>query len=231
MTGPQGVVEAWLQAEHGLRLEPQVWEQLTAYVAAVRAAPFNLTAWEETDLWFKGVADSLAGLAVWNGAGPAADIGSGNGQPGLVLAIARPEASWVLVEARTKRAAFLAAVVRELGLAARVEVVPERAEEWLRHRPAGAATVVARALGPLAVTAELTVPAARPGGRILLWRGPEAGREVEAAAAWLARLGARPERLWSYALPAGRGHRVLVALHKVAETPDRYPRRGGALGR
>ena len=48
--------------------------------------------------------------------GPILDIGSGAGFPGLAMAVYRPELELVLLEPRKKRAAFLAALRRELGL-------------------------------------------------------------------------------------------------------------------
>jgi 16S rRNA (guanine527-N7)-methyltransferase len=56
-----------------------------------------------------------------------ADIGSGAGFPGLVLAVARPHASYTLVESNLKRAAFLREATAYLGLP-NVEVIPDRAE-------------------------------------------------------------------------------------------------------
>lgn len=48
--------------------------------------------------------------------GPALDIGSGGGSPGLPFAIARPELSWTFLEPRLKRRLFLEEAVREIRL-------------------------------------------------------------------------------------------------------------------
>jgi len=60
--------------------------------------------------------------------GPILDIGSGAGFPGLAMAVYRPELELILLEPRKKRAAFLAALRRELGLAG-VVVCNRRLEE------------------------------------------------------------------------------------------------------
>jgi 16S rRNA (guanine527-N7)-methyltransferase len=60
--------------------------------------------------------------------GPILDIGSGAGFPGLAMAVYRPELELILLEPRKKRAAFLAALRRELGLTA-VAVWNRRLEE------------------------------------------------------------------------------------------------------
>ena len=58
----------------------------------------------------------LAAALVENPLGPILDIGSGAGFPGLAMAVYRPELKLILLEPRKKRAAFLAALRRELGL-------------------------------------------------------------------------------------------------------------------
>jgi 16S rRNA (guanine527-N7)-methyltransferase len=59
----------------------------------------------------------FAGALVKEPEGPILDIGSGAGFPGLAMAVCRPELELILLEPRKKRAAFLAALRRELGLA------------------------------------------------------------------------------------------------------------------
>ena len=64
-------------------------------------------------------------------AGRVIDVGTGAGLPGLVLAIARPEQPFTLVDALRKRVDFLNAVVEKLGLR-RVTVLHARAEDAAR---------------------------------------------------------------------------------------------------
>jgi 16S rRNA (guanine527-N7)-methyltransferase len=90
------------------------------------------------------------------------DVGSGNGSPGLVLALVRSDVDAVLLEPRAKRWAFLREAVRAAGAVARVEVVRARHDEY---GGAPAETVALRALAlPLASLARLVVP----GGRLLV---------------------------------------------------------------
>ncbi len=104
------------------------------------------------------IADSLAGLelAELRTPGVVADIGSGAGFPGLVLALARPESRVVLVESVGKKAEFLREAAEELS-AGNVEVVTGRAEAW----PAGIGAcdvVTARALARLDILLEYAAP-------------------------------------------------------------------------
>ncbi len=54
-----------------------------------------------------------------------ADIGSGMGVPGIVLAIVMPQSEFVLVERQQKKVAFLRHVVGRLGLSKRVSVASQ----------------------------------------------------------------------------------------------------------
>ena len=96
--------------------------------------------------------------------GPLLDVGSGNGSPGLVLALLRPHLSVTLLEPRLKRWAFLREAARAAGRPD-VEVLRQRHDEY-RGAPAATATVRALALGP----AELA-PLVRAGGRLIVF-GP-----------------------------------------------------------
>lgn len=90
---------------------------------------FNLTAIRSREeVAHRHVAEALEALP-WVVARPGAvliDLGSGNGYPALPLLAAAPELHGVLFEARDAKAAFLRAVIREAGLAARVRVDQQR---------------------------------------------------------------------------------------------------------
>lgn len=120
------------------------------------------------------------------------DVGSGAGLPGIVLAVARPDLSVVLVEPMARRTAFLSEVVTALGLG-NTRVVRARAEECAgRNRSvvlSPADVVTARALAPLDRLAEWCLPLAAAGGRVLALKGETAMREVEAHRSAIARLG------------------------------------------
>ena len=116
-----------------------------------------------------------------------ADIGSGAGLPGLVLAIARPDVRVTLVEPLLRRTRFLEEAVAALELGDQVDVVRSRAED-LR----GTATfdlVTARAVAPLDRLARWCLPLVSPGGELVAMKGAAAAAEVAEAAAALRELG------------------------------------------
>src|SRR5215813_8951064 len=115
-----------------------------------------------------------------------ADLGSGAGLPGIVLAILRPDLSVVLVEPMARRTAFLAECVSALGLG-NVEICRARAEELAGKL--GADVVTSRAVAPLDRLAVLAAGLCRPGGLVLAIKGASAKAELERARPVLKRLG------------------------------------------
>jgi 16S rRNA (guanine527-N7)-methyltransferase len=171
------------------------------------------------------IADSLAGLEVdaVREARRIADLGSGAGLPGLVLAIARPEAEVVLVESVGKKCAWLARTIEDLGLQ-NVRVACARAEEL----DEGAFDVVAaRALASLSVLCEYAAPLLREGGSLVAWKGAvDAAEEADglhaAEVLGLERVEVRAVEPY----PASE-RRTLHVFRKLAPTPAGYPRRPG----
>ena len=107
------------------------------------------------------------------------DVGSGAGLPGLVLAIARPDVSFALIEPMERRVAWLSEQVDELGLS-NVTVVRARAEDARLDGPLD--QVTARAVSAFRKLLPLTAPLVRDGGELVLMKGAAASSEVEAAA-------------------------------------------------
>jgi 16S rRNA (guanine527-N7)-methyltransferase len=177
------------------------------------------------------VADSLSALALEEvrGARAVADLGSGAGFPGLVLAVALPEASVALVESVARKCEFLERAVAAAGIA-NASVVWARAEEWAAGE-GGNDLVLARALAPLAVLCEYASPLLQLGGALVAWKGevtPSEALEGERAAALL---GLRAESVVRSEPYAGSVAHHLHVFRKVAQTPVGYPRRPGVARR
>lgn len=173
------------------------------------------------------VADSLVALEVAEvrAARDIADLGSGGGFPGLVLAIARPEARVALVESVGRKATFLARAAETLGLG-NVEVVGERVETWGAGL-GGSDLVTVRALAPLSVLVEYAAPLLRVGGALVAWKGrlePEEEADGAAAATALGLSHPRGQVVTPY---PDAGLRALYLSLKVTQTPAGYPRRPG----
>jgi len=137
-----------------------------------------------------------------------ADIGSGGGCPGIPLAISRPDAMVTLIEATKKKAAFLQSVADELKLT-NVRVEADRAEKVGQRFT----VAVARAVGPLALLAEIALPMVQPGGKLLAMKGPKIAAELPAAAKTIARFRGQPAVVHPAARPGAEGH-VIVEIIK-----------------
>jgi len=159
---------------------------------------------------------------------PALDIGSGAGFPGLPIKIARPGLRLTLLESNEKKAAFLERVITELSLDG-AGVVTARAEDAGRlpeHR-AAYALVLARAVAPLRVLAELALPFLAIDGVLAAPKGSAALREVREAQAALEKLGGTVEEALLLKVPGQERAPTLLIVRKTGETPQRYPRRPG----
>lgn len=103
------------------------------------------------------------------------DLGSGNGMPGVVAALAFPKAVVLLVERRAKKARAIAACAAEAGIA-NVEALPLDGRELLRERPGArgaAALVLARGVGTLEEVTRIASPWVAQGGRLVQWKAAE----------------------------------------------------------
>lgn len=135
-------------------------------------------------LWTRHILNSAL-LARLVGPGTLADIGSGAGFPGLVVAIMRPDVACTLIEPLGRRATWLEDESTRLGLK-NVTVVNQRAEEVVGERYD---FVTARAVSALKTLIPLVVPLVRPGGELVLMKGERVDQEIRDAASVLVQHG------------------------------------------
>lgn len=109
--------------------------------------------------------------------GTVGDVGSGAGLPGLVLAIARPDVQFVLIEPMERRVDWLTTESHDLGLD-NVTVVRARAEEAERG---SLDQVTARAVTALKGLIPVAAPLLRSGGEMIFMKGARVSEEIEAA--------------------------------------------------
>jgi 16S rRNA (guanine527-N7)-methyltransferase len=206
---------------HEAGVEETLAGRLAVYAALVLAANrrLNLTGAKDGTAFAAHIVDALTLAA--DVAGPLIDVGSGNGVPGIPLALATG-VRVTLVEPIKKRATFLADALTRLGLAG--EAVAGRAEDIARD-PAYRErfrTATARAVASAPAVAELTVPFLVVGGRALLQRGSLETAERNAVSDAALVLGA--ELVEERALD---GERRILVLAKTAPTSPRFPRKNG----
>jgi 16S rRNA (guanine527-N7)-methyltransferase len=207
-------------ADAGIEVSPGALERLAAFlnVFAIWSRRTRLTG--ERDLATvvsRHVADSLAVLRVLPPGGLVADVGSGAGFPGIVLACMRPEQDFALIESRRRRVSFLREVARSVPLP-RVSVLEMRAEDAgtstaLRAR---AQAVIARGLR-VDVFLSLAQPLMGPGGVAIAMQAPAA---LATAVATASAMELRLVEVADYRLRDGAPRSLLVfGRAKNLETP------------
>ncbi len=179
--------------------------------------------------WRVHVADSLTGLEFEQlaAAQRIADVGSGAGFPGLVLAVALPNAQVDLIESVGRKCEFIQRVIDEAEIK-NARVLNARSEELAEGEGREAyAAVTARAVGRLSTLAELASPLLTEGGVLVAWKGkrdPEEEAQLVNAAPELAM---QPEQVLHVGPFAGSEHRHLHLIRKSGRTPTKLPRRPG----
>jgi len=192
-----------------------------------RASVSSVT--EPDRAWRVHVADSLTGLGfeTLREAPTIADIGSGAGFPGLVLAVALPGSQVDLVESVGRKCDFIQRAI-DAARIANARVINARSEDLAAGEGREAyAAVTARAVGRLSTLAELASPLLEDGGVLVAWKGKRDAEEEAQLKNASATLAMRPEEIRHVGPFAGSEHRHLHLIRKAAPTPQKLPRRAG----
>jgi 16S rRNA (guanine527-N7)-methyltransferase len=161
------------------------------------------------DAAIKHVLDSVLPWRLFAGARHVLDAGTGAGFPGIPLALALADIRFTLAESIQKKARFVEAALEKLALP-NVKVSARRAEEVWRDGPAD--VITARAFAPVSRVLGLFGPALRAGTTILLYKGPDAEREIAESAKECAKLRVRAEVVMRYDLPDSLGARTIIQI-------------------
>lgn len=207
---------------------------LEKYAAAVLQAPeqLHLTATREPgDFWQRHVLDALKLLELI----PAEDrkrprrvldVGSGNGVPGIPVAIASPLWDVNLLDSNSKKSGFLDMFCKSNGVK-NVHILAARAEVLARGDNREAYDYVfARALGKLPSALELASPFLKVGGKLIVPHGTSWNAEVGKSKKAMRELKLILNDPITYSLGTGVTF-VALQFEKLAKTPDIYPRAVG----
>ena len=193
----------------GQELPGERRDKLLAYLALLYKwnRTYRLTALREEQAVGHHLLDSLA-ILPFVPQGPLLDAGSGGGAPGIPLAIARPELTVTLLDAKARKAAFLRQAVIELALP-NISVHGGRVEQY--HPRFGFAAIASRAFAELADFVGLTRHLLAEDGVWLAMKGVRPDAEIARLPAT-----ARVEAVHRLAVPGVDGERHLVVLRRVA---------------
>ena len=160
-----------LQA-HSMEIEESIAERLEDYARTLWDwnERLNLTRHTTWELFVgRDLRDCLQLAALLQAGEEVLDLGSGNGIPGIPLAILRPDLEISLAESVAKRANALGEIVGELGLP--VPVYGARGEELLDDFRFS--SIVSRAVGSIAKFCRWVEPHWVSVDRLLLIKGPK----------------------------------------------------------
>ena len=162
-----------------------------------------------TKLWPRHICDSLQLAAHVPAAATIIDLGSGAGFPGLILAI-RTGNPVTLIEADTRKAAFLREAARETG--AHVTILNARIED---ATPPAASIVTARALAPLPTLLHWAAPLLLPSGCCLFLKGKSVEDELtEAGTRWHMTIERTPSRTDPEGVILALSHIRRIGVHE-----------------
>lgn len=204
-------------------------QQLDQYAALLKEynKVMNLTGIDEYEaVYLKHFYDSLLikplldQLSVNN----IADLGTGAGFPGMVLAIFYPNTPIYLIEPLTKRCNFLTIVKKTLKLN-NVHIINERVETLDMRFD----IIVSRAVANLNILAELSLPFVNVGGYLLALKGQNGVAELNQAKNAITLLGGKVETIDEQELVDHQGKRINLLIKKVKPTPSKYPRNFGQI--
>lgn len=156
------------------------------------------------------------------------DVGTGAGFPGVPLAILRPDIEVTLLDALGKRCTFLEAVVKALSLSCRV--IHSRAEDAGRDKTLRERfdVVLSRAVAPLPVLLEYTLPLSRVGGAVVAFKGPGVREEWDQGRRAAHLLGGRLSEPVLVSIPGREDwNHLIVSCGKEKPSPRIYPRKAG----
>ena len=161
--------------------------------------------------------------------GKVIDIGTGAGFPGFVFKILNPEIKLTLLESSLKKVKFLKMLQIELKILEGVEVLHDRAEDLGQSNDYRKQynIVTSRAVAPLNILLEYTVPFCSDKGQLLLYKGPSYEKELKEAKNSVEELNLKLDSSYKLDIPLLTGERYILKFIRVGPLKDRYPRRPG----
>ncbi|MBS1846421.1 MAG: 16S rRNA (guanine(527)-N(7))-methyltransferase RsmG [Actinobacteria bacterium] len=200
-------------------------ETVLALLAEERASVSSVV---DDRAWKVHVEDSLTGLEVpeLRQASRIADVGAGAGFPGLVLAVALPEAQVDLIESVGRKTAFISRATEAAGIGNALAVT-SRSEDVARVSREAYEVVTSRAVGRLSTLAELASPLLCQDGVLVAWKGKRDAEEEQQLQNASEALAMTPEHILDVGHRAGSEHRHLHVIRKSGPTPPNLPRKSG----
>ena len=186
----------------------------------------NLTGITEKDeVYLKHFYDSLTICKVIDlkNVSTLCDVGTGAGFPGMVLKILFPNIHVTLVDSLQKRLTFLDVVKQTIGLT-NLDIIHARAEEYALENREKFDIVTARAVAPLNILLEYTVPMVKKNGYFIPLKA-NVREELENSKNAMKQLSINLEQKEEFLLPKENSQRTILLLKKQEITSKKFPRK------
>ena len=151
------------------------------------------------------------------------DIGTGAGFPGIVLKILFPNLKVTLIDSLNKRIEFLKIVIKELNLN-NIEAIHARAEEYAKDNIEKFDIVTSRAVAPLNILLELSIPLLKINKYFISYKGIISREIIESENA-LKQLDSKIDKIEEFELPKENSNRTIIKIKKLNKTNKKYPRK------
>ncbi len=150
------------------------------------------------------------------------DVGCGGGFPSMPLLCFDPSFELTGIDSTSKRISFLSECNE--ALKTKGAFISARAEEYALKNREKYDLALSRAVAPLNVLAELSLPLVKVGGKMLAMKGM-GDEEIEEGKNAVKTLGGRISDIKTYSVGKEYPERRVIIIEKISPTPSGYPRR------
>ena len=186
---------------------------------------FNLTAiTDKNEVEIKHFIDSITSYKYIDNNINIIDVGAGAGFPSIPLAILRPDCKFTLIDSLNKRVTFLNEVISQLNLTNCV-CYHSRIEDFAIKNKNTFDVSIARAVAPLNILLEYTIPLLKINGKLIAYKGSNIDEEINESKAASKVLNCKLINKYELTLP-NDDYRCLVEYKKFNNCPNKYPRSG-----
>ena len=185
----------------------------------------NLTSIKDKeDVYLKHFYDSalLTKTINFNNINTMLDIGCGAGFPGMVIKILYPNLKLTLLDSNNKKTTFCKELINLLNLD-NIEIINERAEDYIKEKREYFDLVTARAVKNLRVLVELSIPYVKENNYFIAMKSDYID-ELNESINGIKLLGAEYKNTININLPNEKGVRNFIIIKKTTKTNTKYPR-------
>ena len=178
---------------------------------------------DDEDIYLKHFYDSLTVIKYvdFNNISNLLDIGTGAGFPGMVIKILFPNINVTLLDSNNKKITFLKELSNILNID--IELINDRAENFIINKREFYDIVVSRAVAPLNILLELSIPFVKIKGLFISMKA-NVEEELKKSNNTYKQLGSNIKSINRFNLIKENSCRTIIVYEKTNKTDNKYPR-------